>query len=166
MCVPASNWVVETPVVTEVLSTNSGNDAADSGSPKGFRTIFVTVSVGATSLFVIEHTVVCPFVKLIWLFVTVTLLVHVQRLAAYPAGPALSLREYVPAENVGPLGTSVLPAAPGPDIGVGPVAVSVQAFSVAVPPCVLLTSLLRVREGAMSSLIIVQTVVWPFMRVI
>src|SRR3989344_4529556 len=68
----------------------------------------------------------------------------------YPAGPALSESVYVPARNVGPLCTSVEPAAPWPLIVVGPVAVSVQADSDSVPALSFILILSSVSFGVQS----------------
>ena len=66
--------------------------------------------------------------------------------------------------KVGPLATGVVPLRL---VGVPamPVAVRVQAEVRAVPPLSLVTVLSRVREGALSLLVMVQVAIWPAVRV-
>ncbi len=86
--------------------------------------------------------------------------------AVYPAGPAVSASVYVPASKPAPDTTSAEPAAPGPEIDVGPVAESVHALSAACPPLSFTTTLLRVRDGALSSLVNVHVALFPGASVI
>ncbi len=60
-----------------------------------------------------------------------------------------------------PSATSVAATGAGPDSGVGPVAVSVKFAAVAVPPPVLLTTLLSASLGGMKVLVIEQVMVLP-----
>src|SRR5262249_58851270 len=87
-----------------------------------------------------------------------------------PCAPPLALRLMRPLPASRPFPCTTPFRSPGPDRFVGlrpvPVAVSVQALSAAVPPLLLTTILSSVSDGAMSSLVIVQTVDCPFASVV
>ncbi len=116
---------------------------------EGVPTQSLTSSIFPCSrVLVTEHTVDCPSATVISLFpFTVTPFVQLHALAEYPPGPAVSASVYVPASKPAPETTSAAPAAPGPEIEVGPVAERSQADSGEVPP---ITILLSVNEGALS----------------
>ena len=126
---------------------------------ESFITCLITVNCGAISSLIMVHVALCPNPNVIEV-PEFCIPVHTQELAEYPVGPD-SDRVYVPASKDTPL-----TAPPAPEIVVGPVALNVQFAAVAVPPLLFITFFTSVRDGAISSFVIVHILFSPGSNVI
>ncbi len=128
--------------------------------PSSLTTTFFTINVAGRSSFVIVQVADCASASVIEAPVWLPVPVHDQLPAVYP-GTELSESAYVPASKDAPLD-----APPAPEIGVGPLAVSVKSDGDAVPPSSFTTCLTSVSDGAWSSFVMVHVTSSPRASVI